>query len=119
MFNEIKSGDIPSLSFLKGTNYAMYIGPALNPKQVQLLKSDDIPAPVLYLPEILEQLSDSVLKYNFPGVSIFLFCITRDWCGLCPFAAFMWQMVLILYNNFMVVRWQRGKYFLLCRKTVL
>ena len=70
MFNEIKSGDIPSLSFLKGTNYAMYIGPELNPKQVQLLKSDDIPVPVLYLPEILEQLSDSVLKYNFPGVSM-------------------------------------------------
>lgn len=57
MFNEIKSGDIPSLSFLKGTNYAMYIGPELNPKQVQLLKFDDIPVPVLYLPEILEQLS--------------------------------------------------------------
>lgn len=70
MFNEIKSGDIPSLSFLKGTNYAMYIGPELNPKQVQLLKSDDIPVPVLYLPEILEQLSESVFKYNFPGVSM-------------------------------------------------
>ncbi len=70
MFNEIKSGDIPSLSFLKGTNYAMYIGPELNPEQVQLLRSDNIPVPVLYLPEILEQLSDSVIKYNFPGVSM-------------------------------------------------
>jgi hypothetical protein len=70
MFNEIKSGDIPSLSFLKGTNYAMYIGPELNLEQVQLLRSDNIPVPVLYLPEILEQLSDSVLKYNFPGVSM-------------------------------------------------
>lgn len=68
MFNEIKSGDIPILSFLKGTDYAMYVGPQLNPKQRELLKSKDIPVPVIYLPEILEQLSESVMKYNFPGV---------------------------------------------------
>ena len=68
MYNEIKSGDIPILSFLKGTDYAMYVGPDLNPKQRELLKSKDIPVPVIYLPEILEQLSESVMKYNFPGV---------------------------------------------------
>lgn len=68
MFNEIKSGDIPILSFLKGTDYAMYVGPDLSPKQRDLLKSKDIPVPVIYLPEILEQLSESVLSYNFPGV---------------------------------------------------
>ena len=68
MFNEIKSGDIPILSFLKGTDYAMYVGPALSPKQRELLKSKDIPVPVIYLPEILEQLSESVVSYNFPGV---------------------------------------------------
>ena len=68
MFNEIKSGDIPILSFLKGTDYAMYIGPDLNPLQRQQLKSKDTPIPVIYLPEILEQLSESVLSYNFPGV---------------------------------------------------
>ena len=68
MFNEIKSGDIPILSFLKGTDYAMYVGPELNPRQRQQLKSKDIPVPVIYLPEILEQLSESVLSYNFPGV---------------------------------------------------
>ena len=68
MYNEIKSGDIPILSFLKGTDYAMYVGPELNPKQRELLKSKDIPVPVIYLPEILEQLSESVMKYNFPGV---------------------------------------------------
>ena len=33
MFNEIKSGDIPCLSFLKGTDYAMYIGPDLSSMQ--------------------------------------------------------------------------------------
>ena len=70
MFNEIKSGDIPCLSFLKGTDYAMYIGPDLNPKQREQLKSKDIPVPVIYLPEILEQLSDDVIKYNFPGVTM-------------------------------------------------
>ena len=68
MFNEIKSGDIPILSFLKGTDYAMYVGPGLNLRERQQLKSKDIPVPVIYLPEILEQLSESVLGYNFPGV---------------------------------------------------
>lgn len=70
MFNEIKSGDIPCLSFLKGTDYAMYIGPDLSPMQREQLKSKDIPVPVIYLPEILEQLSDDVIKYNFPGVTM-------------------------------------------------
>lgn len=68
MFNEIKSGDIPILSFLKGTDYAMYVGPELSPKQREQLRSKDIPVPVIYLPGILEQLSESVLDYNFPGV---------------------------------------------------
>lgn len=68
MYNEIKSGDIPILSFLKGTDYAMYVGPELSPKQREQLRSKDIPVPVIYLPEILEQLSESVLGYNFPGV---------------------------------------------------
>ena len=70
MFNEIKSGDIPSLSFLKGTKYAMYVGPELTPKQREMLNSEDIPMPVIYLPEILEQLSEAVVKYNFPGVAM-------------------------------------------------
>lgn len=68
MFNEIKSGEIPCLSFLKGTNYAMYVGPELTPMQQRQLKSKDIPVPVIYLPEVLEQLSEAVVKYNFPGV---------------------------------------------------
>ena len=32
MYNEIKSGDIPILLFLKGTEYAMYVGPDLSPR---------------------------------------------------------------------------------------
>lgn len=70
MFNEIKSGDIPCLSFLKGTRYAMYVGPELTPGQREKLKSEDVPVPVIYLPEILEQLSEAVVKYNFPGVTM-------------------------------------------------
>ena len=68
MYNEIKQGDIPVLSFLKGTSYAMYVGPELSLKQRAQLKSKDIPVPVIYLPEVLEQLSKSVVSYNFPGV---------------------------------------------------
>lgn len=68
MYNEIKQGEIPVLSFLKGTSYAMYVGPELSLKQRAQLKSKDIPVPVIYLPEVLEQLSKSVVKYNFPGV---------------------------------------------------
>ena len=70
MFNEIKSGEIPCLSFLKGTDYAMYVGPELTPKQRKLLESEDIPVPVIYLPEILNQLTEPVVKYNFPGVDM-------------------------------------------------
>ncbi len=68
MYNEIKQGDIPVLSFLKGTSYAMYVGPELSLKQRAQLKSKDIPVPVIYLPEVIEQLSKSVVSYNFPGV---------------------------------------------------
>ena len=70
MYNDVKAGDIPILSFLKGTNYAMYVGPELTPRESDLLKSKDIPVPVIYLPEVLEQLSEPVLKYNFPGVTM-------------------------------------------------
>ena len=66
MFSEIVSGEIPCLSFLKDTDYAIYIGPELTPEQRDLLKS----MPVIYLPEILEQLSEPVVKYNFPGVTL-------------------------------------------------
>ena len=30
VYNEIKPGDISCLSFLKGTMYALYVGPELN-----------------------------------------------------------------------------------------
>ncbi len=70
LYDDIKAGDIPILSFLKGTKYAMYVGPKLTARESELLKSKDIPVPVIYLPEILGQLSEAVVKYNFPGLAI-------------------------------------------------
>ena len=70
MYNDVKAGDIPILSFLKGTDYAMYVGPELSPDQRNILRNLDLTIPVIYLPEILEGLSDAVVKYNFPGVTI-------------------------------------------------
>ena len=70
VFNEIKSAEIPCLSFLKGTDYAMYVGPDLTPEQMEKLRSKDILVPVIYLPAILGQLTDDVVRYNFPGVSM-------------------------------------------------
>ena len=54
MYNEVRSGEISCLSFLKGTPYVMYIGPELSPAQRAKLRCDSIHVPVIYLPEILE-----------------------------------------------------------------
>ena len=68
--NEITYGEISCLSFLKGTDYALYVGPDLNDAQKEQLKLKNLPFPVLYLPEIFGQLSDAVCQYNFPGVKV-------------------------------------------------
>ena len=65
-----KVDDIPCLSFLKGTNYAMYIGPDLTKSELAQLKSQNASYSVIYLPEILKQLTEPVLRYNFPGVDM-------------------------------------------------
>lgn len=70
MYNDVKVGDIPILSFLKHTNYAMYVGPELSEHELFLLRDLDITVPVIYLPEVLEGLTDDKVKYNFPGVTI-------------------------------------------------
>ena len=70
MYNDVKSGDIPILSFLKNTDYAMYIGPELSATELKELRDLDIVIPVIYLPEVLEGLSESKMKYNYPGVTI-------------------------------------------------
>ena len=38
IYNDVKAGDIPILSFLKDTDYAMYIGPELSATE---LKNED------------------------------------------------------------------------------
>ena len=70
MFNEIKSGDISCLSFLKGTPYVLYVGPELDLAQRNKLKCNDIRVPVIYLPEILDQLTKEAFLYNFPGIEM-------------------------------------------------
>ena len=51
MYNEVKSGDIPCLRFLKGTDYVMYLGPELTWLQKSKLISPDIRVQVIYLPD--------------------------------------------------------------------
>ena len=70
MYNDVRVGEIPILSFLRGTDYAMYVGPMLSPSEHEALRKLDISIPVIYLPEVLDGLSESRMKYNFPGVTI-------------------------------------------------
>lgn len=70
MYNDVRAGEIPILSFLKGTDYAMYVGPQLTGSELEQLKRLDITVPVIYLPEILDGLSELKIRYNFPGVTI-------------------------------------------------
>jgi hypothetical protein len=70
MYNDVRAGEIPILSFLRGTNYAMYVGPNLSRAQREELRDLNITVPIIYLPEILDGLSESVIKYNFPGITI-------------------------------------------------
>lgn len=67
---EKKIKRIPLLSFLKGKEYVMYVGPHLTTLQLTKLRHALGTMKLLYLPQILEQLSASVIKYNFPGVGV-------------------------------------------------
>lgn len=69
MYKEIRQGEVKCLSFLKGTDYVMYVGPELSWIQRRKLLSKDLPVPVIYLPAVLQSLSKDVFDYNFPGVS--------------------------------------------------
>jgi aromatic ring-cleaving dioxygenase len=70
MYNDVSVGEIPILSFLRGTDYAMYVGPMLSSSEHEALRKLDISIPVIYLPEVLEGLTESRMKYNFPGVTL-------------------------------------------------
>ena len=69
MYQELRQGDIPCLSFMKNTNYVMYVGPELTQKELAKLHSLDIGVPVIYLPEVVQGISKAAFEYNFPGIS--------------------------------------------------
>lgn len=69
MYQELRQGDIPCLSFMKNTNYVMYVGPELTQKELAKLHSLDIGVPVIYLPEVVQGISKEAFEYNFPGIS--------------------------------------------------
>ena len=58
-----------SLSFPKGANSVLYVGPKLNWFQRRALRSSGIRVKVIYLPDILKTLSKSACKYFFPSVT--------------------------------------------------
>ena len=70
MYIEEKLKRIPVLSFLKKSKYVMYVGPNLSTLQLARLRLECGAVELLYLPEIFQQLSDSVIKYNFPGMGM-------------------------------------------------
>lgn len=70
IYKEERINAVRILSFLKGSQYVLYVGPELSYLQLRKLKVERAGVKFLYLPEILGQLSDSVIKYNFPGVSM-------------------------------------------------
>ena len=69
IYQELKQGALPCLSFMKNTDYVMYVGPELSPMELSLLHSINVDAPVIYLPEIVQGISKEMFEYNFPGVA--------------------------------------------------
>lgn len=69
MYQELRQGEIPCLSFMKNTDYVMYVGPELTPVELSKLHSKDIGVPVIYLPEVVQGISKEMFEYNFPGVA--------------------------------------------------
>jgi hypothetical protein len=73
MFNEIKSGDIPCLSFLKGTPYVLYVGPELDLAQRSKL---NVMTSEFLSYTYLKYLSNCQKKY-FNTTSLVLKCLNR------------------------------------------
>ena len=49
IYHEIRHKAIPSLSFMKDTDYILYVGPELTPLEQSKLHSKDIDVPVIYV----------------------------------------------------------------------
>lgn len=58
--------EIKSLKFLKGTRNAVYVGPELSPEDKALLTETGVT--VIFVQDVLADLTKEVLDYNFPGV---------------------------------------------------
>ena len=69
IYQELRQGEIPCLSFMKNTDYVMYVGPELTPVELSKLHSKDIGVTVIYLPEVVQGISKEMFEYNFPGVA--------------------------------------------------
>ena len=67
-YQEIRREGIPSLSFMRWTDYILYVGPALSARQLKMLKSKKIDERIVYLPDVVSLLSKEVFEYNLPGV---------------------------------------------------
>ena len=67
-YQEIRHEGIPSLSFMRDTDYILYVGPKLSRFQRRRLDSCREDAQIIYLPDIISLLSKEVFEYNLPGV---------------------------------------------------
>ena len=67
MYQELRHGEIPCLSFMKNTNYVMYVGPELTGPELFKLHTLKVDFPVIYLPEVVRGISQEMFEYNFPG----------------------------------------------------
>ena len=67
-YQEIRHEGIPSLSFMRDTDYILYVGPKLSRFQRRRLSSCREEAQIIYLPDIISLLSKEVFEYNLPGV---------------------------------------------------
>ena len=67
-YQEIRHEGIPSLSFMRDTDYILYVGPKLSCFQRRKLDSCREDAQIIYLPDIISLLSKEVFEYNLPGV---------------------------------------------------
>ena len=68
MYPEIRHKEIPCLAFMKEAECVLYVGPELTPKEITKLHLVHVDAPVIYLPEVIQGVSQEMFEYNFPGV---------------------------------------------------
>ena len=67
-YHEVRQEAIPSLSFMKNTDYVLYVGPRLTWFQRRRLRTNKITSSLIYIPDIIKVLSKEVFEYNLPGV---------------------------------------------------